>query len=299
MNIATKMKRARIRNRNLVIFIFILPGLLIYAVLLLTPLLQGIVLSTYKFITINQRVFVGIKNYIGIFNQPSFWNSMKNTAIFTVGTVSIQIVVSFIIGYFIYMQPRFYKFYRTIFFIPAILSPVAIGFVFGYMVSPAFGLLKGVMDAIGIGALYLPPLAYPSTALITLIFVNTWQGVAIPTMMFNAGLMNIPEEVIESASLDGASGWKMIYYMIIPLVREIGKTIVILQLVGAIRSFDLVYIMTGGGPMHSTELLPMNMFVQAFQNYNFGYGNAIAVVIFTLCLTITLFFRRLLAGEKY
>ncbi len=144
------------------------------------------------------------------------------------------------------------------------------------------------MEALGLGKYYVPPLAQPSTALLAVIVAHIWQAFGIQIMLFNAGFMNMPPEIIEMASIDGASGIKMVWHMIIPLSWEICKTVIILQIIGALRAFDLVYVMTGGGPHHATELLPLNMFVYAFENFNFGNGSVVAVIIFVLCMGFTL-----------
>ena len=115
--------------------------------------------------------------------------------------------------------------------------------------------------------------------------------------MFNAGFMNMPQDVIEMASIDGAAGFKMIWHMVLPLAWEITKTVIILQMIGALRSFDLIFIMTTGGPNHATEVLPMHMFVHAFQNFNIGLGAVVAVVIFVLAMSLTMTMRALMQRE--
>jgi raffinose/stachyose/melibiose transport system permease protein len=117
-------------------------------------------------------------------------------------------------------------------------------------------------------------------------------------MLFYAGFMNMPEDVLEMATIDGASGFKLIWHMVIPLVWDITKMVIILQITGSLRAFDLVYVMTKGGPNHATELLTMNMFTHAFENFNIGKGSAVAVCIFILSMSLTLILRRLMARES-
>jgi len=215
-----------------------------------------------------------------------------------VGTTFLQVVVGFFLGYFLYKQMKGYRFYKTLYFIPVVLMTVAVGFIWNNILSPSFGLLKPFMNAIGLGELYFPPLADPKLSLLTLILTEAWRVVGIQVMMFYAGFMNMPQDVLEMATIDGASGIKLIWHMVIPLVWDIAKMVIILQLTGSLRAFDLVYVMTKGGPNHATELLPMHMFVHAFENFNIGIGSAVAVCIFILSMFFTVLLRVLMKRES-
>ena len=286
------------KKNGFTLFLFLLPGLVVYMVLVLYPLIQALVLSTFKWPTLTTRVFVGFDNFVGVFASDIFWKSMKNSMIFIIITTALQVLLGFVLGYFVYLQLRFYRVFKGILFMPNILATVAVGFIWGYIYSPAFGLLKPFMQAIGLGQYYFPPLADPKWALVGIILAHTWQSCGVQIMLFNSGFMGMREDVLESASLDGASGWKMIRYMVIPLSWEISKTVIVLQLIGALRSFDLIYVMTGGGPNHATEVLPMHMFVQAFQNFNIGFGSVIAVIIFALAMIMTMGVRKAMYKES-
>ncbi len=287
---------AKVR-RNLAITLFLLPGALIYVFLVLNPLVQAFVLATYRWRTLSERVYVGLENFVTVFSDNLFWMSMKNSLIFMVGTTVLQVFLGFTLGYFLYLQLKGYRFFKTVYFVPAVLATVAVGFVWSYIYSPGFGLLKPAMEFIGLGDRYKSPLAEPGMALAALIIAQVWHFFGIQVMMFNAGFMNMPQDVIEMASIDGASGLRMIYHMVLPLAWEITKTVIILQMIGALRSFDLIFIMTQGGPNHATEVLPMHMFVHAFQNFNIGLGAVVAVVIFILAISLTMGMRKLMQRE--
>jgi len=285
------------RSRNLAIAAFLVPGLVYYSLLVLSPVSQGLVLSTFRWVSLEKRVFVGFDNYLSVFRDGIFWKSFWISLVFMVVTTALQVVLGFALGYFLYLQLRFYRLFKIIFFIPVVLNTVAVGFIWSYIYSPAFGLLKPLMEALGIGKYYLPPLAQSSTALVSVIVAHVWNTLGIQIMLFNAGFMNMPQDVIEMASIEGASGLKMIRYMVIPLAWEITKTVIILQVIASLRVFDLVFVMTGGGPNHATELLPLNMFVYAFENFNFGNGSVVAVIIFTLCMAFTLGLRGMMKRD--
>lgn len=292
------MKSGINKGRGKVIALFLIPGLIVYGMLVLYPLVQGFALSTERWVTVVKRVPVGLDNYRRLFANSLFWNSVWLTLRFMVGTTFLQVVIGFFLGYFLYKQMRGYRFYKTLFFVPVVLMTVAVGFIWNNMLSPSFGLLKPFMNAIGLGQHYFPPLADPKMAINTLILAEAWRVVGIQVMMFYAGFMNMPQEVLEMATIEGASGIKMIWHMVIPLVWDITKMVIILQITGALRAFDLVYVMTKGGPNHATELLPMHMFVHAFENFNIGIGSAVAVCIFILSMFFTVLLRALMQRES-
>ncbi|NLK87579.1 MAG: sugar ABC transporter permease [Clostridiaceae bacterium] len=289
----------KVTKKNIgTILLFLVPGFLVYAYLVLYPILQSVVMSTYTWDTLASSRFVGFNNYRAVLGSQMFWKVLGNTLIFMVSTTTLQVLIGFLLGYLIYLQLKGYRLYKTLYFIPTVLPSVAVGFIWNYIYSPGMGLLKPLMNAVGAGAHYIPPLSSPQLALIAIIIAQTWNSCGIQVILFNSGFMNMSSEVIESATLDGATGWKMIRHMVIPLSWDIIKMVIILQTVGALRSFDLVYVMTGGGPNHATELLPLHLFVNAFQNFNIGYGNVMAVLIFVLAMTITVVMRKLMERES-
>jgi raffinose/stachyose/melibiose transport system permease protein len=271
--------------------------MLVYCGLVLYPLMQGFILSTQRWRTLTRRVYVGLDNYVSLMHNSIFWTSMEKSAVFVIGTTVLQLVLGFLLGYLLYHQLKGYRIFKTLFFVPVILMTVAVGFIWDYIYSPAFGLLKPFMEFIGMGDRYFPPLADPNVAILFVILAHSWRQVGIQIMLFYAGFMNIPQDVIEMATIEGASGFKMIWYMILPLSWEVSKMVVVLQITAALRAFDLVYVMTKGGPNHSTEVLPMHMFVHAFENFNIGLGSAVAVIIFILSMTLTLILRRVMQRE--
>jgi len=278
----------RVRRQDIpLLALLVLPGLAYYVFLLLNPLLQGVVLSFYRWPTLTRKVFGGFSNYTDVFENTLFWKSLKNSLTFMAVTTVLQVTIGYILGYLVYMQLRFHRLFKTIFFLPNVLLSVAVGFVWGYIFSPSIGILKPLMTALGLGQYYISPLAVPNLALSAIIIAQVWSQVGIQIILFNSGFMGLNEEVLESASIDGASGLRMHFSMIIPLSMPVLKTVIILQIVGALRSFDLIWVMTMGGPNHATEVLPLHLFVNAFSYFKLGYGSVIGVIIFVLAISIT------------
>ena len=282
-----------------ILALLVLPGLIYYLVLLLYPLVQGVILSFYSWPTLSTKVFSGFRNYTDVFSTPLFWKSLKNSLIFMFSTTVVQVVIGYIIGYIVYLQLRGHRFFKTVFFMPNVLTTVAVGFVWGYIFSPSIGILKPLMTAVGLGQYYMSPLALPNLAIIAIIIAQVWNQVGVQIVLFNSGFMGLNEEVLESASIDGASGFRMHRSMIIPLCWPVIQTIIILQVVGSLRSFDLIWVMTMGGPNHATEVLPLHLFVNAFSYFKLGYGSVIGVLILALSLGLTVIIRKLMQREKF
>lgn len=286
------------KKSKLTIALFVLPALVVYLIWVIYPIISAIWMSTLKSDTLHSSHFAGLENYISVFQSTLFWKSMKISVIFIIFTTIFQVILGFFYGYLVYLQPKGYRIYKILLFIPNVLPSVATGFIWSYIYSPSMGVLKPFMEAIGLGEYYISPIADPKLALWAVIFAQIWCGLGVQVILFNSGFMNIPSEVIESARLDGATGWKMIKTMVIPMSWDITKMVIILQTIGALRSFDLIYVMTAGGPNHSTEVLPMHLFVNAFQNFNLGYGNVIAVVLFVLAMIITIVMRKVMERDS-
>ena len=275
------------KKAKLTILLFVLPALIVYLIWVIYPIISAIWMSMLKSDTLHSSHFAGLENYISVFESTLFWKSMKISIIFIIVTTIFQVILGFFYGYLVYLQPKGYRIYKILLFIPNVLPSVASGFIWSYIYSPSMGVLKPLMEGMGLGEYYISPIADPKMALYAVIFAQIWCGLGVQVILFNSGFMNIPSEVIESARLDGATGWKMIKTMVI-----------ILQTIGALRSFDLIYVMTSGGPNHSTEVLPMHLFVNAFQNFNLGYGNVVAVVLFVLAMIITAVMRKVMERDS-
>lgn len=280
------------------IILFSAPGLIIYFVLVLIPVIKGFALSTYRWTSLTKKFFVGFDNYAVVLSDAVFQKSFINSLIFMVASSVSQLILGFILGYLLYLQVRKYKIYKTIFFIPAVLSTTAVGFIGNYILSPAFGLVKPAMKALGLSQYYSAPLANASLALMFIVIAQLWAHLGVQIMMFNSAFMSNSQEVIEMSLIDGATGIKQIRYMVIPLAMEVIKVIVVLQVIGSLKAFDLIFVMTRGGPNHATEVLPMNMFLTAFESFKFGEGSVVGVIIFLLSIGITIGLKKVLKTDN-
>ena len=286
------------KQSRFTILLFVLPAFIVYVWWVIYPIISAVYMSFFQTETLHTSHFAGFSNYIRVFSSTLFWKSLRVSLIFILLTTLLQVVLGFLFGYLVYLQLPGYRIYKALLFMPTILPSVATGFIWSYIYSPSMGVLKPLMKAIGLGKYYVSPISDPKMALYAIIFAQIWAGVGTQVILFNSGFMGISSEVIESAKLDGATGWKLVKTMIIPLSWDVIKMVIILQTIGALRSFDLVYVMTAGGPNHSTEVMPMHLFVNAFQNFNLGYGNVIAVILFVMAMLLTVGMRKLMQRES-
>ncbi|WP_017999412.1 sugar ABC transporter permease [Paracoccus sp. N5] len=243
------------------IAVFLAPAVLVYTAIMIVPLFGTLNLSLFN-VADGQRVFVGLQNFATLLGDPrwsaSFWNALGNNAWFFLVHMLVQNPVGVALAALL-SSPRLRgaAFYRTAIFIPTILSFVIVGFVWKLILSPIWGIAPGMLDAVGLKALFAPWLGREGTALTTLALISVWQFVGIPMMLIYAALLTIPDEVIEAAEIDGVTGWAQFWKIKLPLILPSIGIISILTFVGNFNAFDLIYVTQGAlaGPNFSTDIL--------------------------------------------
>ena len=213
-------------------------------------------------------------------------------------TIFPQMILGFLIAFILTSGIPFQNLFRAIFYVPAIVSPVVIGIVWQRIYNPFGGLLSDVGIATGLPFLMTPFLADTGIAIFAVIAVNVWQWTGFSMLLYIAGLQEIPDEVLESAKMEGANTWQTVRHVIWPMLKHVHLTLILLGVIGTLQTFPLVYIMTGGGPNHATETLPNYIFLQAFRLQSMGYASAVSVVLLLLALSLSLFQVRVF-GAKF
>jgi raffinose/stachyose/melibiose transport system permease protein len=280
--------------------VFLAPAVLIYTLVMLVPLLESLYLSLYKTTSSQALVFNGFGNYVQLFTDPDlsghFWNALVNNIIFFIINMLVQNPIGVLLAALLSL-PRLpgREFYRTIFFLPTMLSFVIVGFVWKLLLSPTWGVASGILKSIGLGWLYAPWLGQTHTALITLSLISVWQFVGIPMMLIYAALIAIPDEITEAAACDGVTGLAQFFKIKLPLIWPAIGIVSILTFVGNFNAFDLIYVAQGtlAGPAYSTDLLG-TFFYRTFFGYA-GPGDAplgatIAGVMFMIILAGVVFY---------
>jgi raffinose/stachyose/melibiose transport system permease protein len=265
------------------------PAFLLYTAIVFIPILASVYYSFFKWDVLSPPKFIGLDNFIRMFTKDDiFVTSVKNMLFLTVTSIVLQQFFGFLLAVFITSKIKGKEFFKNVFFYPAVIASVAVGLMWTFIYDPKFGLLNGFLRLIGLESLQRQWLFEQSTAMWAITLVVCWQYIGYTMILYVAAIQNIPRDIFESARIDGAVGWRLIRYMTIPLVKPIIKVNMILITVGSLKFFDLVYAMTRGGPAHSTSVLAMHMYNRSFRQYEYGYGDALAVVLLIMCLVATL-----------
>jgi multiple sugar transport system permease protein len=231
------------------------------------------------------KEFIGLDNYVSLFHSGEFWNSLLVTVVYAVGVCTLSVVTGLAIAIVLDAPIRARGFYRSIYFLPTVTSSVAVAIVWRYMLDSS-GYVNGVLESIGIqGPDWLQNrwLALGSLTLLTV-----WKNLGLNIILYLTALQALPRGIYEAAGLDGAGPWQQLRHMTIPLLRPMTFFVVVQALITSFQAFDLVYVLTGGGPQGGTEVLGMIMYREAFRLGHVGYGTAIALVTLVLVLGVTL-----------
>ena len=284
-------ERARIRWH---IVVFLAPAVIVYTAVMIFPLFNTLRLALYSRID-QERVFVGLENFRTLFFDPiwadQFWNALGNNFWFFLIHMLVQNPIGIALAALLsHPRLRFAALYRSAIFIPTILSFVIVGFAWKLILSPIWGIAPGMLDAVGLKALYAPWLGKEAYALTTLALVSVWQFVGIPMMLIYAALLTIPEEILEAGEVDGITGWAAFWKIKLPLILPSIGIISILTFVGNFNAFDLIYAAQGAlaGPDFSTDILGTFMYRTFFgfqlQLGDPHMGSAIAGAMFAIIL---------------
>ena len=265
--------------------LFTLPALLLYCVFFIYPVLLGI---NYSFTDWNglakEYSYIGFQNYINLFKNPFFWQSMRVTLVYTLLLVVGVMLLSLALSLSLNSMKRFQTFTKSVFFVPAMIGGVTIALIFDqiyYRVIPVIG------QNLGISALSQSPLATTKTALVAIVAVNIWQATAMPTLIFMAGLQSVPGDLYESAMLDGASAWKRFRYITFPYLIPTFTINMVLTIKAGIVTFDYVWALTQGGPSRSTNVIGIMIYNDAFNNMKFSLANAESMVLFFIIAVLS------------
>jgi len=290
--VVASMPRARLVG---LIAMFLGPALAVYVIFSIYPLIATMALSTYTTDTEGAYHFVGLQNFTtlltdAIWSKP-FWNAAKNNLIFFIVHMLVQNPIGVALAGLLSLPGLKLKgLYRTLIFLPTMLSVVIVGFAWSLILSPLWGVAEGALKAVGLGSLFHPWLGLPSTALVTLSLISVWQFVGIPMMLIYAALLNIPDELVDAARVDGLGHFRIFLHIKLPLVLPTIGLISILTFVANFNAFDLIYSVKGAlaGPNFASDILGTFFYRTFFGNQlqlgNPTMGAAVATVMFFIIL---------------
>lgn len=287
----------RQRNTRKVAALFLAPVAILMIVYVFYPIVDTFITSGYQWNGISAaKKFIGLSNWKTLIGDEKFWIAFLNNVIIMILSIVIQIPLGLALATFLDFGGKKLTIFKVIWFVPLLMSSVAIGFLFTYALATNGGIVSTISGWFGGGNIDL--LGNPKLALLTVIFVIAWQFTPFYMVYFMAAFTNVPYDVFEAARIDGATRaqyfWKIAFPLLVPSI----KSAAILSMVGSLKYFDLIYVMTGGGPGTSTELMATYMYKESFKNFNMGYGSAIAGGMFILITMVSLITMKLLNRKK-
>lgn len=282
VNLKTKKEKSKV-------LLFILPALLIYVIFLIIPIFTAVFFSVSEWNGImgSPMKFVGLKNFADVISDPAFLLSLKNMGRMVFYSVLFHTPIALLLAVAINTKCKGFRLFKVMYFIPTIFPLTAIGLLWFFIFMPN-GSLNALLEMIGLSSIAKGWLIDPASAMNTVIFVNIWAGIGYYMVILLAGLTTIPEEIYEAALIDGASSTKQFFHITIPMLKPIISMCVLMDIIGTIKVFDLIFAMTGGGPNGLTNLPTTLMYYESFRYNNYGKGSAIGIIILLIALVLTM-----------
>ncbi|KGA97525.1 ABC transporter permease [Alkalihalobacillus alcalophilus ATCC 27647 = CGMCC 1.3604] len=286
----------KVMSNKWFITLYLLPALLLVGILIFIPLVLTGYYGLMRWDGIGAMQFIGLDNYINVVQDSKFWQSAGHSfmlALFSTLSLVIYLLVSMILA----SKIKGANLLRKLYLIPMLLSSVAIAQLWIKVYNPSNGMLNTILSWFGVQN---PPLwlADPNIVLYSIFIPILWQYAGFYILIYYAALKGIPESIIEAAKIDGANPIQIAYRIKLPLIMGVVKVTIVLAVVGSLKYFDLIYVMTGGGPNGASEVMASYMYKLAFGNYNFGYGSAVGFMLLVITLVVTYIVRKVTADKE-
>lgn len=299
MAFSPKIGRSNIADR-IYPYLSILPVFLVIALFAIYPIIHAVRMSFYRYLLTRpgDHPFVGFQNYINVITSYYFKNSITVTAVYAVAAVAGVILFGLGVALLLNSKIKMAGPLKVVILLPWALPAVVSGLLWKWILNADFGILNGILYALGLIDNYIPFLADPTLAKASLIMAHIWKEGPLVAIFFLAGLQLIPEELYESAKIDGGGGWRIFRYITLPLLRPVFLVVIVYETMTAILTFDTIYVMTGGGPADATALLSWFAYAEIFKSLNLGHGVALAIIIAMITLVLILLYLRVLRTEE-
>lgn len=276
---------------------FLLPALLLLGVFFVYPLIRTVGISFSDWTRTGNSVYVGGRNYSDLLHDPEYSNGLKNLFLFTFVGGCMLFPPAVAIAWTLNQRIHGERFFRFVTFAPVVLSAAVVALMWKFIYHPTLGLISPPLREIGLGALAKEWLGDPHTALPAVAFTTVWHGIGIWVVLLCAGFERLPVSVLEAARVDGASEWRVFWSVMLPLLRDLFRVLLVLWVVQSMQAFAFVFIMTGGGPFGSTDVVGTLMYRTAFEQTEFGYAAAMGVVLVIVTLAVALVLNKVLKRE--
>ena len=283
------MRSGRLNSLSLMPALFIAPALLFFTVYVILPIFQSFYISFHEWDGLGEMEWVGVGHYINLLDDERFYTSLKNNILWLVLFI-LSIPAGLFIALFLNQTVTGIRLYKSLFFFPFVISQIVVGLIFSWFYNPTFGLVGDIFEFFGAAA----PSILGDERYVTygIIFAGLWPQIAYCMILYLTGLNNVAPEQIEAGRLDGARGWRLLWHVVLPQLWPATFLAIVVTVIGALRSFDMIAIMTQGGPYGSSNVLSYYMYETALSEYGFemGYGSAIAVVLFLIMMVFIIGF---------
>ena len=282
-------------GRGVTVFLFLLPALALFVGILIAPIFMSTYYSFFDWNGFGDKTFIGLSNYTELFSSKAigFVKALRNSVLLAVLSVFIQLPLSLALAIVLGKgKTKGERAYLSIYFLPVLISTVVIGQLWLKIYNPDYGILNVFLRAIGAEGATQIWLGDVKTALIAVFVPTLWQYVGYHMLLMYAGVKGVSPELLEAARIDGATEWQVSRYIVIPSIKPILRVSVIFAVTGSLKSFDLIYVLTNGGPLHATEVPSTIMINMLFQRNRYGMGSSIAVMLILLCFVFALLINR-------
>ena len=285
------------RRASLSSYLYLLPALILVVGVVHIGIVANITYSTLDWngISPNGKP-VGADNYVKLLNDPTFWVSLRNTLVFAVATIALQMVFGFALAVLVRTRAVLRGLLRTLAFVPVVLAPAVVATSFRFLLTPD-GSINGLLSAVTGQTVDQPWLADPSTALLMIVLINVWQYTGYSFLIYDAAMGQIDNSVIEATRIDGASTWQLLRLVVAPLLSGSHLVLIVLGVISALKTFDLVYLTTAGGPGTTTQVLTGYIYKQVIDQFHAGYGAALSVALVAIALVFSVLQVRLSSRE--
>jgi len=285
-------------RKRLEIAFFVTPALALFALFVVWPIVTAVQLSVFRWKGFGPLTdFVGLRNYVTVLGDDVFVDSVVHNLIIVAGSIALQLPLGLAIALLLNRKMWGQGLLRTIIFVPYVLAEVIAGVVWFQLLQPEYGVIDGLLGAVGLQAPEQGWLGDPDLALLTVLIVLTWKYLGLAVILFLAGLQGVPEELYEAAQLDGASWWQTQRKISVPLLGPTMRTWAFLSMIGSLQLFDMVWILTGGGPANSTTTMATYLINQGTRSQNFGIAGAASVILFVIALVMAVLYQQLVLSR--
>ncbi|NMB24092.1 MAG: sugar ABC transporter permease [Firmicutes bacterium] len=267
-------------------YLYVVPALLLVGGFLLAPMLYTLRLSFTEYDLMMPPKFIGLANYRNLLTEPNFLTSVTNTFIWMIGTLLLPVGLGLFIAVIV-NRIVFADLFKSVFYIPLTISAVATGLIWTWMYGPDLGVVNSMLRGVGLSGWARSWLTEVPANTISMIVAWTWKMTGQNMIIFLVGLQAIPQEPVEAAKLEGATGWQTFRYVVFPLMRAMTMVVITMSLINSLNQFDLIYVMTQGGPYRSSETLAMTMYRESFTMFHMGYGASVAIVLSLIVILLS------------